>query len=232
MQDQTTRLLEVATAQTDGGLECPIRNARAAGAQLVGILQNGLVSVTATTLVIPPDIVEELTAVWAFIPEIDPARFELDRKRKTIGNRAEAYSYQLERSSSDTPSEIVWVARDDDTLGYDIEDRTTDPRRRIEVKGSGGSAVRFFLTAKEYTEAQAHGRNYEVHFWGEIDLNRSEPDEYRSLRSLGYPRIFLDIAQLIASGVAVATPDRWNVTVAASLPPGDEIASVSGLGVD
>jgi hypothetical protein len=172
-------------------------------------------------LLISPQIVDELVAVWALIAPPSEARAIEDMRRKSIGNRAEAYSYQLERLAAAVASSIVWVAQDDDTLGYDLEDRSTDPRRRIEVKGSGGREPRFFMSDNEFRKAQEFGVSYEVQFWGGIDLNRPVVEEYPILRALGYPVTLVDIPSLVAIGQVDAQPDRWRVTAEplATSPP-------------
>jgi hypothetical protein len=179
--------------------------------QLFGLLQNWP-DLRGHTLTVPQHLVSELAAVWALLSPPPPERAEADARRWSIGKRAELYSYQLERLNADRPSAIVWVAQDDDNLGYDIEDRTPSPRRRIEVKGSGGRDVRFFLTANEWRKAQIDPATYEIQFWGGIDLNRSAAEEYPVLRAEGYPVVFQNVADLLASGVLDAVPDRWKVT--------------------
>ena len=126
--------------------------------------------------------------------------------------RAELYSLQRERSEAHDPSAIAWVAKDSDSLGWDIEDRTATPYRKIEVKGSRQENAVFFLSANEWKQASIHGTNYEVHFWGDIDLQREEPSEYASLRAIGFPIVILNISDKIASGEWTATPIQWRIS--------------------
>ncbi|MEK7426960.1 MAG: DUF3883 domain-containing protein [Actinomycetota bacterium] len=155
--------------------------------------------------------------MWALIAPPSEARAVEDARRKTIGNRAEAYSYQLERLGATNGSDIIWVARDDDDLGYDIEDRSTTPRRRIEVKGSGGVEPRFFMSDNEWRKAHDDPTSYEVQFWGGIDLNRPAADEYVTLRSNGFPIVFQDLPSLVSAGLLDAQPERWRLS--AVVPP-------------
>lgn len=107
---------------------------------------------------------------------------------------------------------VVWVAQDDDNLGYDVEDRSTSPRRRIEVKGSGGLEPRFFMSDNESRKAQHNPSSYEVQFWGGIDLNRPAAEEYPTHRASGYPIVLRDPPALTAAGLLDAQSDRWRVS--------------------
>ena len=51
-----------------------------------------------------------------------------------------------------------------------MEDRSVNPYRYIEVKGRRESDLVFYLSDNEWGKAQALGPNYEVQFWGGIDL--------------------------------------------------------------
>lgn len=214
--DQGRRLLEAATPDEDGRLTCPLREARRAGAQLVGALQAWPEVRTRPELVIPSDLAQELSTAWALLPPPPVERGLAETTRKSIGDRAELYSYQLERSKADNISAIVWVSRDDESLGYDIEDRSTRPRRLIEVKGSTETAVRFFLSDNEWRKAHEHRGHYEVQFWGGINLYRDVGDEFDLLRRLGYPLIYRDIPEVIANEGLLATPWKWRVVESGS----------------
>lgn len=150
--------------------------------------------------------------MWALLPP--PAREEAAAEaiRKTIGNRGELYSYQFERLEADAASDIVWVARDDDNLGYDIEDRSADPRRRIEVKASGEAIVRFFLSENEWRKAHEAPATYEIQFWGGIDLASDPADEFKRLRDQGFPLVFSDLPTQLGNGDLRAAPVKWRVT--------------------
>lgn len=130
----------------------------------------------------------ELDSMWN---ELTPSSRvdweEIHKRRKAIGERAELYSMQLERSAQVGARErVVWVSRDDDSLGYDIEVRD-QPMRRLEVKGSSGRDVQFFLSSNEYRVAGRHLETYEVHFWGAIDLRADPQEDYDRLVDMGYP---------------------------------------------
>lgn len=130
-------------------------------------------------------------------------------ERKKIGDRAEMYSLQFERTKSD-PASIIWVARDTDSLGYDIEDRSRDELRCIEVKGRRDAEIIFFLSENEWNTAQRLGNHYEIHFWGEINLSTEPAIEYSALREAGYPIIFTNPASQIGSRIS-ATAVRWRM---------------------
>jgi Domain of unknown function (DUF3883) len=160
---------------------------------------------------IPAHLVGELDTAWALLPPPSPEAVD-ETVRRNIGNRGEYYSYQLERLKATDRSDIVWVARDYPDLGYDIEDRSIDPRRRIEVKASGNTPVRFFLSDNEWRKSRDDPTSYEIHFWGGVDLNVDPTEEYARLRSQGYPLIFVDLPALISTGDFEAQPWRWRVT--------------------
>ena len=79
------------------------------------------------------------------------------------------YTVQYERERVGQSS-IFWVARDTDSLGWDVEDRSKTPYRYIEVKGRRDSELVFYLSEREWNKAHELGSNYEVQFWGSIDL--------------------------------------------------------------
>lgn len=210
--DQARALLDLGTNDADGNLTCPTRQARRECPQLIGMLQNwGEVSI-APALLVPAELLKELESVWALLPPPTREEAAAEAIRKTIGNRGELYSYQLERLEADVASNIVWVARDDDNLGYDIEDRSADPRRRIEVKASGEATVRFFLSENEWRKAHEAPATYEIQFWGGIDLASDPADEFQRLRDQGYPLIFSDLPTLMGRGALHATPVKWRLT--------------------
>ena len=210
MHDQARLLLDTFPIGPDGSLRCRLREARKAAPQLVGLLERWP-GTKDSELFLPPQLTDELHAIWALLsPPVEKGGLE-EVRRKSIGDRAEVYSYQFERLSATVATAIVWVARDDDTLGYDLEDRSANPRRRIEVKGSGGSEIRFFMSDNEWRKAHDNPGSYEIHFWGRIDLNRPVADEYNELRRLGYPVVFPNIPNLRADGVLDAQPERWRI---------------------
>jgi hypothetical protein len=161
---------------------------------------------------VPLPIVRELSSAWALLPPENPGDSNADVLRKNIGNRGELYSYQLERLGAQSASDIFWVARDDERLGYDIEDRSNALRRRIEVKASGDTVVRFFLSDNEWRKAHETPHLYEIHFWGGIDLGKDPAEEFQQLRSKGYPQVFVDLPDLLSKGNLESTPVKWRIS--------------------
>jgi len=159
---------------------------------------------------VPAALLADLNSVWAIFPpppEVPPWALE----RKEIGNRAEAYSVQLERSRVRDPALVAWVARDTDALGWDVEVRTANPVRCIEVKGSREPDVVFFMSQNEWQQAASLGGRYEVHFWGEIALKREPAVEYATLVASGYPVVLADPAALVQRNDYSATAVRWRI---------------------
>lgn len=214
LHDQARALLDTFPTSPTGGVACRAHDARGIAPQLLGLLERWPIR-SGHTVDIPADLINELLAVWALIAPPSEERAIEEARRKSIGDRAEAYSYQHERLAAADSSHIVWVARDDSNLGYDIEDRGRSPRRRIEVKGSGGGDARFFMSDNEWRKAHEDPSNYEVQFWGGIDLNRPAADEYSALRERGYPIILRDLPSLVALGQVAATTERWRVAAIA-----------------
>ena len=208
--EQTRSLLESGNVDADGNLVCLPRVAASVAPQLIGLLSRWPEFQSRPKVVVPSSVVNELSAVWALrAPEEGEPSWMSQRRR--VGKRAELYSFQRERSEAQDPSAIAWVAKDSDSLGWDIEDRTATPYRRIEVKGSRGESQIFFLSQNEWNQASIHGSNYEVQFWGNIDLQREEPSEYASLRAIGFPVVLSNIWDKVASGEWAATPVQWRI---------------------
>lgn len=212
LHDQVRTLLDVSGIGTDGLLSCPTRLARQRCPQLLGVLQLWPEVAVGTRIDIPAHLARELETVWALLPPPSADDAAGDALRKNIGHRGELYSYQLERLNAANQSHLVWVARDDPNLGYDIEDRSVDPRRRIEVKASGDTQVKFLLSDNEWQKAHDDPSSYEIHFWGGIDLKVDPAEEYARLRSQGYPRIFTDLPGMISAGELSAQPTKWRIT--------------------
>lgn len=205
--NQVRRLNELGRLDhASGDLKCSRRVALQAGPQLVGVLRRFRGVQWDPELRIPAALVEELIDVWALLPERTATA---DDPRKAIGDRGELYSYRLERLCSPDSNKIRWVARDDDSLGYDIEDVSVTPQRRIEVKASASRETRFMLTANEWDVAHRHTEGYEIHFWGGIDLTRTPADDYRDLRAAGYPIIYKNVPQVLADGSLTAKPTQY-----------------------
>lgn len=209
--DQARVLLELGEPASDGSITCIGRHALRACPQLIGLLQHWPDVVSRGRVRIPAELLIELEAVWALLPPPTSGDEAEDAIRKTIGNRGELYSYQMLRRQAVMASEVVWVARDDDSLGYDIEDRSDNPRLLVEVKASGSTAVRFFLSENEWRKAHENSERYEIHFWGGIDLARPPSDEYTLLRGGGYPVVFRDLPDKLSGGVLEARPTKWRV---------------------
>jgi len=205
-------MLDIAVTAQDGNLSCPTRTARQRCPQLVGVLQFWPDVVETSRIHIPDYLARELDTVWALLPPPSPDEAISEAIRQNIGNRGEIYSFQHELVKAADRSHIVWVARDDSDLGYDIEDRSVNPRRRIEVKASGGTPVKFLMSDNEYRKSRDDPTTYELHFWGGIDLNVDAAEEYTRLRRQGYPLIFVDLPALISAGEFEAEPTKWRIT--------------------
>ena len=207
---QARSLLESGKVDAGGNLVCLPRAAALVAPQLIGLLSQWPEFQSRPRIVVPSSLLNELSAVWALsVPEEREPSWMSERRR--VGNRAELYSFQRERSQAQDPSTIAWVAKDSDSLGWDIEDRTATPYRRIEVKGSRRERSVFFLSENEWKQASIHGSSYEVQFWGNIDLQREESSEYASLRAMGFPIVISNIRDRIASGDWTATPVQWRI---------------------
>lgn len=208
--EQARSLLESGKIDVNGNLVCLPRVASSVAPQLIGLLSRWPDFESRPNVVVPSSVVDELAAVWALRAPEDAESPRLGQGRR-VGKRAELYSFQRERSEAQDPSAIAWVAKDSDSLGWDIEDRTSIPHRRIEVKGSGGEDVVFLLSENEWKQASTYGPNYEVQFWGSIDLQREEPNEYASLRASGFPIVIPNIWDKVASGEWTGTPVLWRI---------------------
>lgn len=209
-RNQARGLLAVGEVSGGGELACRRASALNAAAQLVGVLRRWNEVTLDSHLRVPADLVRELLATWS----LQPILWSLNEEtRHEVGDRAEAYSYRREQEKAGDPSRVQWVALDDDSLGYDIRNAGTSPARCIEVKGSQGSDVRFFLSSNEWDVGHKLGDAYEVHFWGGISLTRPRPEEYRTLRSAGYPLVIRNLVKAIGSGELLATPSQYLVTV-------------------
>jgi len=211
LHDQTRVLLDSCKTNPNGHLTCSVRQAQQRSPQLFGIVQFWPNVVAGHQVTIPTELVQELQSVWALLPPTSTDEGGQDAIRKDIGNRGELYSYQYERLNAVDESKIAWVAQDDQNLGYDIEDRSADPRRRIEVKASGGTLITFLLSDNEWTKAHEDPDKYEVHFWGGVDLNSDAAEEYERLRGEGYPHVFVNLPHLVDTGVFEAQPTKWRV---------------------
>lgn len=208
--DQARHLIERGTRDTEQRLVVARREAVVGAPQLVSLLELWSEVEVHPQVIVPSGLATELEATWTLLPP-EPEVPEWQRERKLVGDRAELYTVQFERSRAADKSRIHWVARDADDFGWDVEDRSTDPTRRIEVKGSRDRREMFFLSENEMRKATEHGDNYVVHFWGAINLGREAAVEYAALRAEGYPLEIQNPAKAISEGVWVATSTRWRV---------------------
>ncbi|MDK1346390.1 DUF3883 domain-containing protein [Streptomyces sp. 378] len=207
---QASRLLEVSAINDDQSLVCPAEVAIKVAPQLIGVLRRfGQPVSLADELTVSAELVTEIGDVWSLLPP--PSVPEVDH-RKDMGNRGEIFSYRYCRSKADDPGKVRWVARDDESLGYDIEDLNFMPKRRIEVKASAEKVVRFFLSPNELEVARRCGSDYEVHFWGGVSLKAPLKEEYERLAKDGYPLIFRGLNDLLVSGRLSAVPTQYLVT--------------------
>ncbi|MFE9013759.1 protein NO VEIN domain-containing protein [Streptomyces cyaneofuscatus] len=207
---QASRLLEVGHRSDIQSLVCPREVAVRVAPQLIGILRRFGKSVSLTNqLTVSTDLVAEISDVWSLLPP--PVTPEADY-RKDMGNRGELFSYRYCRINADDPAKVRWVARDDESLGYDIEDLNFEPKRRVEVKASAEKVVRFYLSPNELQVARRLGDDYEVHFWGGVSLKASVKEEYERLTKVGYPMIYRGINSLLESGRLSIVPTQYLVT--------------------
>lgn len=205
--DQARNLLEAGTRNTDGSLQFNPSHARGLAPQLVGLLAVLPGVRVRPTIHLPTDVVAELSAAWALLPTSQIPTWAQERKQ--VGDRAEYYSWLLERSTGE--AHVFWVAQDRDDYGYDIENRASDPPRRIEVKGRRDNDVVFYLSDNEWAKAEQYGNRYEVQFWGDIDLRRTPQLEYASLRAQGWPFIVANPFTQLQSAEWEMRPIRWRV---------------------
>ena len=148
---------------------CGRSAAQSAAPQLVGLLARMPDVTIGARLRVGLHAGQELDSMWNELPAHSRVNWrDIERRRRGVGERAELYSMQFERSSQlGAWQQIRWVSRDDDGLGYDIE-VDGDPTRLVEVKGTSGPGVQFFLSSREYDVASKKGGAYEVQFWGRI----------------------------------------------------------------
>jgi hypothetical protein len=208
--DQARHLIERGTSDAQQRLVVARREAIVGAPQLLSLLELWSEVEVRPRVVIPSALVSELEAAWALLPP-EPAVPEWQLERKAVGDRAELYTVQFERARAADKTRVHWVARDADDLGWDVEDRSTNPVRRIEVKGSRDRREMFFLSENEWKKANEHGENYFVHFWGGIDLTRKVAVEYAALRAERYPVVLQNPAKAIDDGEWNATSTRWRV---------------------
>ena len=208
LHDQIRQFLTVATKDSST-LICDTGLAREVSPQLVGVLQIWPTVVSEVRVVVSGELLVEIDSPWSLIPSVATAA---EDARMAIGKRGEAYSFQLLRHNASQPEDVLWVAADDETLGHDIEDRSSGRLERVEVKASVGTPVRFYLSPNEYRQAHEHGSDYTVHFWGGINLHLDPAREFKQLRDRGYPRVFPDLAGHLIDRRLIGEPCDWLVT--------------------
>lgn len=213
--DQAGSLIEAGEVDGTGDLRCPLRDARRHCAQLIGVLQWWPDVRLRPDVHIPAELFGELNSIWALIPP-PPELPAWAAERKAVGDRAEMYSVQWERQRVANASDIWWVARETDSLGWDIEDHSIDPTRCIEAKGRRDRDVVFFLSANEWNKAQELGPLYEIHFWGGISLDQDPVREYAELVDAGYPLVIQDASAELSSSRWVLEATQWRVRRAPS----------------
>ena len=209
--DQALSLLEHGSISDSQELTISKAHCLRLAPQLVGVLRWWPEVEVASEILIPDFLVKELGSIKALLPEEENPQDYLE-ERKAIGKRAELYSYNLERSRVLNPSDIAWVSRKSDTYGYDIEDRSAVPTRRIEVKGHKGPDFIFFLSSHEWRKALEFGKQYELQFWGEINLEIDTEVEYAALRAADYPKSIVDLASALKEGGWEMTPTNYKVS--------------------
>lgn len=204
--------VQVSTISSDY-MRVPLSPLRHSAPQLLGLLRAWPGIVGTSFVEILQSLYLTFEAPWSLIPL---PTFDSDR-RKAVGLRGEVYSYHYLRQQSTNPTSINWVARDNDSLGYDIEDRSIG-FVRIEVKASQHSVVNFFFSKNEYRVANDDPGSYQIHFWGGVDLERDPNSEFSILRDRGFPIIFTDIAAHLEDGRLKAVPNGYKVTLGDTYP--------------
>jgi hypothetical protein len=111
-------------------------------------------------LVVPLEALE--AAMKAAALEIAAGRPAWVEEREEVGRRAEAYSLRHEREAHGIVG-VLYVSRDEgDGFGYDLENRTVEPPRLIECKGSRADTLSFYISANELQQAGEQADSYEM----------------------------------------------------------------------
>lgn len=207
LYSQVRRVIEESSVDDVGNAHVRIATLRKSAPQLLGLLRAWPDVVGPSMVIIPSSLYANLDTPWSLVPLPKPD----DGTKKAIGSRGEAYSYHLLRQAAKPANTIIWVALDDDGLGYDIEDRTSG-LTRIEVKSSQQGEVRFFLTENEHRVAYSDPDTYVLHFWGNINLRQDPATDFWALRSVGFPLIFHNVAEHLADGRLQAVATRFRVS--------------------
>lgn len=205
--NQSRVLIESSAPDANGALRCRREIAVSLAPQLVGLLRRFPEVEFGQHVVIPRGLAIELDSAW--IPASTRSRLD---HRRSLGDRGEEFSYRFERENAVDRTRIHWVAQVDDSLGYDIEDGNGTNPRRIEVKASAASEVKFFLSKREWRVASENPSSYEVQFWGEVNLAAPPAEEYKRLRAAGYPIVFENLPSLVQVGRLSLEPSHYVVT--------------------
>ena len=210
LADQARRLVECAVLDAAGDcFRCPMELRRGAP-QLLAILELEEEIFFSGEIVLSRRLYELVGAVWVFMEPAEQLPPWLDERRR-VGHLAELFSGNRERGAAADPSRVSWVSRDDDSLGYDIEDLNAAPSRCIEVKGSRGTGVQFNMSSNEMTQARRLAERYEIQFWGRLDLDADPAALYASLVNAGYPLVVIDpVAEFDVGGWAFEV-ERWRI---------------------
>ncbi len=210
MAEQARRLVESAVHDHAAGcFRCPL-DLRRDAPQLLAILALEEEIYVDRDIVLSRRLYEHVGAVWVFLEPAEQLPPWLDERRR-VGHLAELYTWNRERASAPDPSRVSWVSRDDDSLGYDVEDLNPPESRCIEVKGSRGSAVQFHLSAGEMKAARRLDGRYEIQIWGQLDLAADPAAQYASLTAAGYPLVIHDPVLQFDSGGWGFEVERWRV---------------------
>ena len=207
---QVRRVIEESSLDNDGNAHVRVAILGRSAPQVLGLLRAWPNVVGPSMVIIPSSLYATLDTPWSLIPLPRPD----DGTKKAIGSRGEAYSYHLLRRVAKPSNAITWVALDDDSRGYDIEDWTSG-LTRIEVKSSQYGEVRFFLTENEHKVAHSNPETYVLHFWGNINLRRDPDIEFLALRNLGFPLIYRNVPEHLADGRLQAVATRFRVSALA-----------------
>lgn len=203
---QTKELLALVESAEGGALVCEFADAMDSSPQLTGVLLRWSGTRVEGKLLISP----ELSRLLVESAELSSPPQLRDDPRKELGDRAEAYSVRFLRLRAQDQAKIRWVARDNETLGYDIEDENED--HLIEVKGSVSTEVQFYLSANEFSVMHDNPDRYFIHFWGGIDLSKPRQREYGQLLEAGYPKVIDGLPARLSDGEYEATPRVYKVT--------------------
>lgn len=211
LAEQIRSALAMGTVE-DGSLSLSTRHLKKVSPQLIAVLAR-VPSVTVDDRIsIPYSIMVELESAWNQTSFPPPGALRSDDLHLQVGERAELYSLQLERSAFVGASTSVgWISRDDPSAGYDLEIQHELPSRCVEVKGSRGSHTAFLLSRNELATARRLGERYEIQFWGDIRLHLRASDDFRRLRAAGFPLVVRDPATTLFTDQWICEPTQYRV---------------------